>query len=100
MARGMFRGICAGALALVALQTLTDPKSGNPDKLSGLWGLLNATADRVLDPDVPAIPDHSHATAPANAPADATAGDMTNPYKPAVQNSPNAIPRVGVPQIK
>lgn len=57
MARGAVRGFAAGALGLIALQGLTSDKSAG--KVSGLVGTITGLVDRALDPNVPAIPDHS-----------------------------------------
>lgn len=82
MARGALRGIAAGSLALIALETVLDGKA--PQRVSGLWGLLDTVAQRVLDPSVPAIPDRSQGVA----------ASMTNDLLPTTSN-PSRIPVPG-----
>lgn len=67
------RGILAGALALVALQTVVaTPAAG---RIAGLFGVPAAIAERFISPAVPAIPER-------NAKAAAAAEDEPSPWEP------------------
>jgi hypothetical protein len=54
--RGL-RGILAGALALIGLQVLV--QEGASSRVSGLFGVPAAIAQRFLNPYIPAIPDRA-----------------------------------------
>lgn len=54
MRRG-FRGVLAGALALIALEVLTQQAAAN--RVGGLFGEVASGVRRMLAPNIPAIPD-------------------------------------------
>jgi hypothetical protein len=62
MASG-WKGIATGALALIALETVLQPKASG--QLSGLLSLPAAWANRFLDPSVPALHKGGGGAAPA-----------------------------------
>lgn len=86
MARGAIRGMATGVLTLVVLQGLTGKGSG---KVAGLIDDTTGLIDRVLDPLVPGIPDHSTTPSAAEAAASATAAQPVTPDKP---RDPRSIP--------
>lgn len=70
------RGILAGAFALIVLQVLV----GNSRATNATAGVAAGAANAIhwfLDPNTPAIPDHSTATASATTPASPTPGVPT-----------------------
>src|SRR5206468_1744130 len=95
VAGGAVRGFAAGALGLIALQTLTSDQYAG--KAAGLIGTITGLVARALDPDVPAIPDHSAAT-PADAAANAGAKDMGNPYANPTSTDHGRVPIAGHPR--
>lgn len=68
MARGALRGMAGGVLTLVVLQGLTGKGAG---RVGGLVDTISGLVSRALDPNVPAIPDHSH---PAGGSSSSSAG--------------------------
>jgi hypothetical protein len=64
--RGL-RGLLTGALALIALETLT--RNNASKRVSGLFTLPGAWAKRFLDPTVPAIPDRDRAERSGSGPS-------------------------------
>lgn len=103
----MLRGAAAAWLGLVALQALTT--KGGAGAATGLLGAVDGLVKRVLDPSVPAIPDHStgagttdadgnyHPTIPGflgggttTAPGSGTSGQKSNP-----QYVPKDLPPTG-----
>ena len=63
MARGALRGVASGALSLIVLQGLVS--RGGSGRVAGLLADVDRLVTRVLDPAVPAIPDHSTGAAGA-----------------------------------
>lgn len=55
MSRGTARGIASGFLGLVALQALST--RGGSGRVAEAFGDIAGLVARVMDPDVPAIPD-------------------------------------------
>lgn len=80
------RGILAGALALVALQTLVRTSASN--RVAGLLGVPAAVAARFIDPRLPAIPERK-------APAAAEAPASSDPWAPPKNTA--GLPRNPVP---
>lgn len=65
--RSGIRGVLAGALTLIALQTLVQaPAAG---RVAGLFQVPGQIARRFIDPSIPAIPDTSNKTGSAAASA-------------------------------
>lgn len=73
MATG-WRGVAAGALALVALETLVQPDAAG--RISGLFALPGSWAQKFLDPSVPAF--HTSNKASSATPSSSTGGATIN----------------------
>jgi hypothetical protein len=59
------RGIISGSIALIVLQVLlSSPQTG---RLAGLFAIPADLARRLIDPDIPAIPNLAGAATPAAA---------------------------------
>lgn len=83
MARGAVRSFAAAWLGLVVLQTATTKRGSGA--IAGGFGVIGGLAERLLSPDVPAIPNRAHATgrdAETDAPAAATGPRSTAPVVP------------------
>jgi hypothetical protein len=55
VARGTVRGALSAALALSVLQAVVSQRGSGA--VAGAFGVVDGLVQRVLDPDVPAIPD-------------------------------------------
>lgn len=60
-----FRGVLAGVLVLVALEAVLSTDTA-ANRTSGVFGALAGLVDRLLDPNVAAIPDRSGGSAIAD----------------------------------
>lgn len=74
----------SGSLALIGLEVLltADTRTGASGRLGELFALPAGWARRLIDPSVPAIPDHSAAASPAPSAAPAPAPAPTAPPVP------------------
>jgi hypothetical protein len=77
---GSVRGAFAGFLGLVALHAVA--QKGSSKRVGGAFSDLAAIVERVLDADVPAIPDHSKPSKPSTAVADGAAAAADPPRLP------------------
>jgi hypothetical protein len=64
--RGALRGAFAAWLGLIALHAVST--RGGSGRVTEFFGDVNGLVSRVLDPDIPAIPDRRTGTATAAAP--------------------------------
>jgi hypothetical protein len=85
--RGGLQGAATAWLTLIVLQGLVS--RGGSGRVAGLINEVNRLVVRVLDPTVPAIPDHSVSSAGAGA------GAST----PVTEPTDRATPRIPVPGI-
>jgi hypothetical protein len=75
--RGL-RGVLAGALALIALQTVVQPEASG--RVAGIFGLAANMARRFLDPAVPALGAASPAASSSTPPAGSNPPPTTIPH--------------------
>lgn len=77
MARGAMRGAATGALSLIVLQGLTGKASG---RVGGLVDAVTGLIDRAIDPNVPAIPDHSRTAGGSSSSSTTGAGTIPGAF--------------------
>ena len=74
MASG-WRGVAAGALALVALETLVQPEAAG--KVGGLFALPGKWASNFLDPSIPTFHVGAKTKAATTSPSSSTGGSSS-----------------------